>query len=246
MDAEVDIAICLRQWDFSETSQTAALFCRRLGIVRVLGKGTKRADPRFSGGLEVCTQGEAVVVPKASGGLATLAGWDLRETYRNCRVDLASYYAAMFAIDVVHNLLPEGEPHPLTFDALDACLGSLEGPTWQRVLVELLWSVLRDAGFRPRVDMSRSGPAAFLPAEGALVRESDAPVHATAWAVHPDTAAGLMVLDAESDPDLLSPVDAERVGRLLAWYVREIIERELSTLRPVYGDTPPRPSNPHH
>lgn len=245
MDSEVDIAICLRQWDYSETSQTAALLCRRLGVVRVLGKGTKRADPRFSGGLEIATIGEAVIVPKANSGLATLAGWDLRSTCRSARSDLQCYYAAMLALEVTINLLPESEPHPDSFDALSLLLGSIDPANWQRDIALFLWSILKDSGFAPRVESNLSERVVFLPALGHLAGLQDAHRLETSWDVLGTTAAALTVLAQTGSAKSLSLEDAERVGRLLAWYVREVIERELSTLRLLYGDLHPRTTKPH-
>ena len=37
-----DTAICIRCWDFSETSQTVSLVTREHGVVRGLAKGAKR------------------------------------------------------------------------------------------------------------------------------------------------------------------------------------------------------------
>lgn len=239
MDTQVDIAICLRQWDYSETSQTAALLSRTHGVVRVLGKGTKRADPRFSGGLEIGTLGEAVFVPKANSNLATLAGWDLRETYRRSRSDLQTYYAVMFALEVAINLLPEGEPHPVSFEALSALLGSLQPDNWQRQTAEFLWALLSDAGFRPSVEEQLSPPIVFLPAHGKLISDQASSPGSTKWLVLESTAEALCKLDRTDSAESLDSGDAERVGRFLAWYVRELIERELSTLRPLYGSTSP-------
>ncbi|RNC81768.1 MAG: DNA repair protein RecO [Phycisphaera sp.] len=240
MDSEVDIAICLRQWDYSETSQTAALLCKRLGVVRVLGKGTKRADPRFSGGLEIATIGEAVIVPKSNSGLSTLAGWDLRSTCRGARADLQCYYAAMFTLEVAINLLPEGEPHPDSFLALESLLESISSASWQRDIATYLWRILKDSGFAPRIDRGLSGPVVFLPAIGQLTSPKQEHRLETAWEVLGTTASALEELAESGDSSHLTPEDAERVGRLLAWYVREVIERDLSTLRPLFGNLHPR------
>lgn len=239
MDTEVDIAICLRQWDYSETSQTAALLTRRLGVVRVLGKGTKRADPRFSGGLEIGTLGEAVIVPKANSGLATLAGWDLRETYRTSRSSLQCYYASMFALEVAINLLPEGEPHPVSFEALADLLAGLQSDNWQTQVVDFLWKILSDAGFRPSIDEGLDAPTVFLPALGRLARDDDQNPSSARWLVLESTAKALILLSKTDSAETLGTEDAERIGRFLAWYVRELIERELSTLRPLFGPAAP-------
>jgi len=246
VDAEVDIAVCLRQWDYSETSQTAALLCRRLGLVRVLGKGTRRPDPRFSGGLEIGTLGEAVIVPRASSALAVLAGWDLRETYRTSRAELTGYYAAMFALEVVLNLLPEGEPHPAVFDALVALLGRDSSQPWSRAVATYLWAVLSDTGYRPSLGENEGDlPLAFSPAQGSVIPAAEARRDGRSWAVLGTTAAALRQIEREGHAGQLDPEQAERAGRLLAWYVRELVERELLTLRPLFGETAPKPVFQH-
>lgn len=241
MDAEVDIAVCLRQWDYSETSQTAALLCRRLGLVRVLGKGTRRPDPRFSGGLEIGTLGEAVIVPRASSALAVLAGWDLRETFRASRRDLHGYYAAMFALEVALNLLPEGEPHPAVFEALVVLLGRGASEPWANATASYLWAVLTDTGYRPSLgEEGPAGPLAFASAQGSIIPVSEARRDGRSWAVLASTAEALRRIEREGNAGSLDPEQAERAGRLLAWYVRELVERELLTLRPLFGETAPK------
>lgn len=241
MDAEVDIAICLRQWDYSETSQTAALLCRRLGLVRVLGKGTRRPDPRFSGGLEIGTLGEAIIVPKTSSSLATLAGWDLRETNRASRADLPGYYAAMFALEVALNILPEGEPHPKLFDALLDLLARETDTPWQIAVTTYLWKLLGDTGYQPSLEGDLTGALAFSPTLGSLVRADHLARNASAWAVLDTTAESLKVLASQGHAEGLDIEQSERVGRLLAWYVRELVERELNALRLLFGETTPKP-----
>ncbi len=240
MDAEVDIAICLRQWDFSETSQTAALFCRRIGLVRVLGKGTRRPDPRFSGGLEIGTLGEAVIVPKSSSNLATLAGWDLRETFRSSRSDLTGFYAAMFALEVALNILPEGEPHPVLFDALTEVLGRAQEDPWQNAMATYLWRVLSDTGYQPSLEGAVAGAQAFSPSLGSLINANHVAHSGTAWSILETTGESLRQLSTQGNAQGLDIEQAERVGRLLAWYVRELVERELTSLRLIFGETTPK------
>src|SRR4051812_20305466 len=70
MAAVTDQAVCIRQWDWSETSQTVSLFGRETGVVRAIAKGSKREHSRFSGGLEVMTRGEMIVHIKAGDSLS--------------------------------------------------------------------------------------------------------------------------------------------------------------------------------
>lgn len=230
MDPVVDEAVCLRQWDFSETSQTAVLFTRKLGIVRVLGKGTRRNDPRFSGGLEVGTLGEAIVHPKDS-GLATLAGWDLRRTFRGTRRSLESHYAAMFALDVPRHLLSEDEPHPEAFEGLVAVLDDLEGNDWRPAIAEWLWRLLDLAGYRPDVGAGCDA-AGFSPERGGFVRSGERERAGVIWSVQSDTIEAVVSLAAGGRP---TGESAERAARLLGWYVRELAGREPPTMAPLLG-----------
>ncbi|MCZ6836092.1 MAG: recombination protein O N-terminal domain-containing protein, partial [Planctomycetota bacterium] len=67
-----DSAVCIRRWDFSETSQTVSLFTHTHGIIRGLAKGAKREKGAFSGGFDVLTQGHLVAIVKPGRDLATL------------------------------------------------------------------------------------------------------------------------------------------------------------------------------
>ncbi|MEL6797128.1 MAG: recombination protein O N-terminal domain-containing protein [Planctomycetota bacterium] len=230
MDPVVDDAVCLRQWDYSETSQTAVLFTRKLGIVRVLGKGTKRNDPRFSGGLEVGTLGEAIVHPKET-GLAILAGWDLRRTYRGTRRSLESHYAAMFALDVPRHLLSEDEPHVEALEGLVAVLDELERDDWRPAIAAWLWRLLDLAGYRPDMGAA-STDVGFSPERGGLVALDDRDSGAVVWAVQPSTVRALRAVASGERADA---IDAERVARLLGWYVRELAGREPPTMAPLLG-----------
>ena len=67
-----DIAVCVRHWDFSETSQTVSLLTREHGILRGLAKGSRRDKGDFSGGIDLLTCGEVIAIVKPSGAMATL------------------------------------------------------------------------------------------------------------------------------------------------------------------------------
>src|SRR5690606_23173149 len=120
-------AIVLRLWDFSETSQTAALFTRGHGAVRCLAKGSKRPRAKFSGGLELATRGEAVLIVKPTSDLAQLIEWDLRETYFGLRRRVDAHLAGMCALDLVFQAVRDHDPHERLFDALADALDEING-----------------------------------------------------------------------------------------------------------------------
>ena len=86
-----DQAICIRHWDWSETSQTVSLFCREHGLIRGVAKGAKREKSTFSGGLELMTRGEVVASLKNTDTLSTLTSWNLLETFSASRGSLHGF-----------------------------------------------------------------------------------------------------------------------------------------------------------
>ncbi len=175
-------AICIRHWDWSETSQTVSLFTEGHGVVRGLAKGSRREHAPFSGGLELLTRGEVVLILKGTaregGSLSTLTAWDLQEPYSGLRRSLKALHAGMFLADLVHHALRELDPHPPLFGSMTGGLETLDrGQSPGRVVMGFLWDVLVETGYRPEVfvDAQSGGPLAesavylFSPAMGGLV-----------------------------------------------------------------------------
>lgn len=160
-----DQAICIRHLDWSETSQVVVLLTREHGKVRGLAKGSKRLTPssvqRFSGGIELLTRGEVVMVlkhaaPGGAGGaeLATLTEWDLQDDFHRLRADLTAQQLAMYAADLCNALLADHDPHPGSFEALRRLLEGLCNPglaTPQAALLRFQWAILDDTGYRPEL-----------------------------------------------------------------------------------------------
>ncbi|MFK7759643.1 MAG: DNA repair protein RecO [Phycisphaerales bacterium] len=113
-----DSAVCVRVWDWSETSQTAVLMTREHGMVRVLAKGSKRERSAFSGGLELCTQGQFAAIVKPNADLALLTIWDLEQPMLGIRQNLSAYHSAMLGVDLIPRLIQDHDPHPAVFDSL--------------------------------------------------------------------------------------------------------------------------------
>jgi len=151
-----DLAICVRHWDWSETSQTVSLLTAEHGILRGLAKGSRRERSPFSGGIELLTRGEAVFILKPSAGdvspLATVTAWDLQEPFTSLRGRLDRLHAAMLLADLVHHALHDHDPHAGVFRSLDRSLGWLaDGRPWARVVLGFLWDLLSETGYRPEI-----------------------------------------------------------------------------------------------
>lgn len=113
-----DSAVCVRVWDWSETSQTAVLMTREHGMIRVLAKGSKRERSAFSGGLELCTQGRFAAIIKPNSDLSLLTLWDLEQPMLGIRQNLSAYHSAMLGVDLIPRLIQDHDPHPAVFDSL--------------------------------------------------------------------------------------------------------------------------------
>lgn len=241
-----DEGICIRQWDWSETSQTVSIFTREHGMVRGLAKGARREKGAFSGGIEMLTRGEILGVQKEAGKLSTLTNWTLRETYPAVRTSLPAFHAAMYMADVVQHLMSVGDPHPGLFDALATALRRLaEGPPEPAVLA-LQWAALDEAGYRPELqrdvhartpletaptylfDARRGGLRRDLPGAGALVET---------WRVRSETVEVLRALEARcTDGEQHPPGEpAARASRLLHVYLRSLLGRELPSAEGCFG-----------
>lgn len=249
-----DDAICIRHWDWSETSQTVTLLGRESGLIRGIAKGAKREDARFSGGLEILTRGEVLAVSRPTAQLATLTAWDLQETFPALRTSLRAFYCGMYFADLVQNLVSESDPHPALFDEMVGALRGLgAGVGEERSLLRFQWSVLTEAGYRPELeeDVASGGPLAeastyaFRPGQGGLSRDPtlEAPgspsqtAQGPAWRVRSDTVRLLRGLSAGSRETVAAalPESLDRANRLLAMYVREILGRQPAAMEGVFA-----------
>lgn len=164
-----DQAICIRHWDWSETSQTVSLFSREHGLIRGVAKGAKREKSTFSGGIELMTRGEVVASLKNSDTLSTLTSWNLVETFSSSRGSLHGFYGGMAMLDIVQHSMGVADPHPAFFDALVAGLRALAEPSVQRqAVLGVVWNALLQTGHAPelRLDIRTGEPLAAVPVYG--------------------------------------------------------------------------------
>jgi DNA repair protein RecO (recombination protein O) len=249
-----DQAICIRQWDWSETSQTVSLFGRESGVIRGVAKGSKREKSQFSGGLEVLTRGEFMASIKNTDNLALLTAWDLQETFPAARATLSAFYAGMTLLDLVHHAVRDNDPHPPLYDALLLGLRQLGSEAAdRRAVLEFLWTVLAETGHQPEVwqDVRTSEPLppapvyAFAPNLGGLTRDGASPFDAATpvgdlWRVRSETIELLRSLETpEAEAALYNTSDAtvERATRLLALYFRDVFGCEPASLRRIYCES---------
>ncbi len=246
MALETDDAICLRCWDWSETSQTAWFFARRLGLVRSVAKGSKREHSRFSGGIEPLTRGEIIVstrkIERDPQALATLASWDLMEMFPAVRRNLSAFYAGHAMLDIIQHSLTDGDPHPALFDKLVTCcrmLSDLES-TNDRAVLLLAWAALAETGHAPELQRDvRSGREfevgeptyAFSPTLGGLTRDGDPGTPGPTWRVRAETVVALRDTARGGVAPGTEHVTIVRAASLILMHFREVFSCDPGAVR---------------
>ncbi len=241
MPAELDDAVCIRQWDWSETSQTVSLICERHGLIRGLAKGSKRPKAPYSGGIELLTRGTAGIILKKSSDLALITEWDLTEVFGSLRTSLRAHHVGLYMADVMHHTITVSDPHPALFRALLASLRAMtDAGRCEEALLAFQWATLAETGYTPRLDATQPDQTyRFAPAQGGLV---DGVADEGAWRVRTETVELLRTLEtgAEAIGAGAPAGSVSRANRLLASYLRTIIGREPRTMPVVFGEDLPR------
>jgi len=232
-----DDAVCVRVWDWSETSQTVSLFGRGVGMLRCVAKGARREGAAFSGGLEVLTRGEMMVSIKGADALSLLTAWDLRETFPAARRGRSAFFAGFALLAIVQASVHDADPHPGLFDALVGSSRLLGSPDLDRIAVlRLLWAALDETGHRPELladvrsgePLTHAGVYGFVPRLGGLAKDGGGPDEV--WRVRAETVGLLRGLDG-AGPVAGDAATVRRAVQLLASYSRWVFGAEAPGLR---------------
>jgi DNA repair protein RecO (recombination protein O) len=237
MPTITDTAICIRRWDFSETSQTVSLFTRDHGVVRGIAKGAKRAKGQFSGGIDLLTRGEVIAIFKPGSDLATITAWNLTQSYGSVRTSLAANRAGLYMVDLVHHVVLDHDAHAALFDGLARALEALERAEAADIaLLRFQWLLLSEAGYHPILDRDAetgqplpegANSLGFSVKAGGVVCDTGA---ADRWRARRETIDLLRAVAARA-PTPAAPAVVERANRLLAAYIREVLGEEPASMR---------------
>lgn len=149
-------AICLRRFDYSETSQVVHLYTRDSGKVHAIAKGSKRRKTRFNGPFDILGRYSVVRIPKPPGQLDLLIESDLLEDYARLRTRWDRFAAACYLLDVVETLTVEESADRGLYEQLVAGLEALAGGmALEPAVLGFEARALRILGFFPR--LSRCG-----------------------------------------------------------------------------------------
>ena len=176
-----DRCICLRKFEYSETSQILTLFGRTHGLVRVIAKGahrrTKAGASKFDGGLDLLDIGDAVFTHDPQNELGTLTEWGLREGHLELRRTLRGMYLAQYAAELVSLLFEQHDPHPDLYDRLEQTVIELATPRAEEAFLAFELDLLRESGYMAELqgcvecgsELSDREEAYFSPSRGGVI-----------------------------------------------------------------------------
>lgn len=120
-------AIVFRTVDYGESSRIVTLFTRAQGKLAVMVHGAKKPKSRFSGLMEVGNLLEVVYYFKSSRSVQTLKEASYQEKTFNLRQDFEKMAVATSALELINQLLHEGETNTEMFDFTRQVLVWLNG-----------------------------------------------------------------------------------------------------------------------
>jgi DNA repair protein RecO (recombination protein O) len=226
-----DTAICMRCWDFSETSQTVSLLTKEHGLIRGLAKGSKRNNGAFSGGFDPLTCGHVVARMKTNSDLATLTEWQLEHVWWSTRNSLDVNKAAIYMADLVVRMINDEDPHTHVFDSLCIALDRMEdGHDIDWPVLRFQWALLVETGYQPTLatDDHDEPIVAFSSGIGGVVADTG---EIDRVRVRRETIDILRLLQDDLPMQPTPPETLHRANRLLAHYVRDIIGKESAAMR---------------
>jgi DNA repair protein RecO (recombination protein O) len=230
-----DSAICIRCWDYSETSQTVSLLTKENGLIRGIAKGSKRDKGPFSGGFDPLTRGHIVARLKQSSDLATLTEWQLEQVWWSTRNSLPVNKATIYMADLVFRMITDQDPHTNVYDSLAEALNRMEeghGIEWP--VLRFQWALLVETGYQPTLTTNKEDEpiVAFSSKVGGVVEDTG---EIDRVRVRKETIEILRLVQDEGPMQTTEPETLNRANRLLSHYLRDIIGQESAAMRWMFG-----------
>lgn len=146
-------AITLRRSDYSNSSQIVTFYTRAYGKIRTLAKGSKRAERKSRGAIDLFSYTEIIFVQRESTGLHLLAEWEPLRDFPAFRKDIERFYAACHVVELAYKLTEEGDRNEPLFDLiLDTLYGLSLSKCTEVVLRAFELHALKLLGYLPQLE----------------------------------------------------------------------------------------------
>lgn len=263
MSLQPDRCICLRKFEYSETSQILTMLARQSGLIRLIAKGahrkTKAGASKFGGGIDLLEVGQAVFTFDTRKDLSTLCEWTLLEGHLPLRSSLRGLYLGQYAAELITMLFQEHDPHPLLFDRLEQSLLEFATPRREEAFLSYELDLLREAGFLPELQncigcgrvMGNDMQAYFSPGRGGVACrscESTIPDRMSLDGRLLRLLQGILRLPRNgAEPQRLPRLtrhQTDPLNRLLAFHIEHTLGRRLRLREYVLENQKPETRNP--
>jgi DNA repair protein RecO (recombination protein O) len=147
-------SIILHAFPYGDTSRILRLLTRDYGVRSVMAKGATLPKSRYSGLLELFTEGAASIYMRDNRDLLTLSGFDLIRSRQALGADLMRFGGASLLSEIVLRTASE-EAQPSLFEGFRNALDTLAGAAAddiESVILAESWSLIAALGFAPSLD----------------------------------------------------------------------------------------------
>ena len=232
--------IVLKQTPIGEADRILSICTADLGKLRAVARGVRRPKSKLAGHLEPLTH---VLVSVAEGrSLDTIAEAETMHSFKGLREDLQCLSRAIYLADLVEGFTAERSPSATTFQLLLEALGHLQrgdGPA--RIVRYFEVQLLKVSGFGPELyrcvechSVLEPGDHLFSPAKGGILcNDCRVSQEEAMLSISLNAIKVLRFLQAEPYSTVaglrLSAMLLAELERLLAAYIRHVLERELKS-----------------
>ena len=228
-----DQGVVLRTIRLGESDRIVTLVTEGRGKVRAVAKGVRKTKSRFGGRLEPCSH-VSMLMYEGRGELDIVSQVESIDHFRPIREDLERTGAAITLLEVVDQVVQEGEANPRLYQMLVGALRSLAARNAPLLVPAFFWKLLSLEGAHPMLERcvscgSEDDLVAFDLAEGGVLCRAcrrGGPISPEALAMIRRILGGdlLRVLD---EPESTM---THEVGQLAARAVEVHLERRLRSL----------------
>jgi len=122
MGAIKTLAFVIKTQDYRDTSLLATFYTREMGKLKAVVKGARDGRYRYGSTLEPFSLNEILVHRRRRGDLHLVTGAEVLECYGSIRADLGRLGLAVYLLELIDQLIDDGEPHPEVFSLLEETL----------------------------------------------------------------------------------------------------------------------------
>ncbi|HHY59033.1 MAG TPA: DNA repair protein RecO [Clostridia bacterium] len=233
--------IIIKSFNLGEADRVLTIYTRQYGKISAVAKGVRKSRSKLRGATQTLTHADLVLYRGRS--LDTVTQCEAKEMFPGIRADLYRWACAVFMLELVDAMIPEGQPQAGVFVRLLLSLHLVESLA-EPELGALFFAVhlLKLLGYQPQLEacaacgrpLPEPQGAALSANGGGLLCRDCASLDPSAWAVQGGEIAvwrRLLTLDARLLDRLKLPARVRQdLLQVLKYYIQYHLERQLKSV----------------